>query len=101
VTAVLAALAHFAFEETIAPASSGQWLAILGLGLGPVGLAFYVWDFGVKHGDIKMLGVAAYAAPVLSTLILVAAGFAPATFSLAIACALIVAGAAVASLGRR
>jgi drug/metabolite transporter (DMT)-like permease len=60
-------------------------------------LAFYVWDFGVKNGDIRLLGVAAYAAPVLSTLILVAAGFAPATPSLAIACALIVAGAAIAS----
>jgi drug/metabolite transporter (DMT)-like permease len=96
-TAALAALCHFAFETTIAPATSGQWLAILGLGLGPVGLAFYVWDFGVKNGDIRLLGVAAYAAPVLSTLILVAAGFAPATPSLGLACALIVTGAGVAS----
>jgi drug/metabolite transporter (DMT)-like permease len=100
VTALLAAACHLAFERTVTPASAGQWLAILGLGLGPVGLAFYVWDYGVKHGDIKLLGVAAYAAPVLSTLILVAAGFAPATASLAIACALIVAGAAVASIKR-
>ena len=97
VTALLAALCHFAFETTVAPAAAAQWLAIVGLGLGPVGLAFYVWDYGVKNGDIRLLGVAAYAAPVLSTLILVAAGFAPATPSLALACALIVAGAAVAS----
>ena len=96
-TAALAALCHFAFETSVAPANAGEWLAIGGLGLGPVGLAFYVWDYGVKNGDIRLLGVAAYAAPVLSTLILVAAGFAPATPSLAIACALIVAGAAVAS----
>jgi len=34
---------------------------------------------------------------VLSTLILVAAGFAPATLSLGLACALIVGGAAVAT----
>ncbi len=97
VTAALAALCHFAFEATIAPAGAEQWAAIVGLGLGPVGLAFYVWDFGVKHGDIRLLGVAAYAAPVLSTLILVAAGFAPATLSLALACALIVGGAVVAT----
>ena len=96
-TAALAALCHFAFETTVAPANAGEWLAIVGLGLGPVGLAFYVWDYGVKNGDIRLLGVAAYAAPVLSTLILVAAGFAPATPSLALACVLIVAGAAVAS----
>ena len=53
-----------------------QWAAIVGLGLGPVGLAFYVWDYGVKNGDLRLLGVAAYAAPVLSTMILVAAGYA-------------------------
>ena len=100
VTAILAAFCHFAFEQTIVPSTAGQWLAIIGLGLGPVGLAFYVWDYGVKHGDIKLLGVAAYAAPVLSTLILVAAGFAPATASLAIACVLIVTGAGVASFKR-
>ena len=97
VTAALAAICHFAFETTVAPAGPAQWAAIVGLGLGPVGLAFYVWDFGVKHGDIRLLGVAAYAAPVLSTLILVAAGFAPATLSLALACGLIVGGAVVAT----
>jgi drug/metabolite transporter (DMT)-like permease len=97
VTAALAALCHFAFERTVVPSGAGQWLAILGLGLGPVGIAFYIWDHGVKHGDIRLLGVAAYAAPVLSTLILVLAGIAPATPVLGLACALIAAGAVVAS----
>jgi drug/metabolite transporter (DMT)-like permease len=96
-TAALAALCHIAFERTVVPREAKQWLAILALGLGPVGLAFYVWDYGVKHGDIRMLGVAAYAAPVLSTLILVAAGVAPATPALGLACALIVGGAVLAS----
>ena len=96
-TAALAAACHAAFETTVVPEDMGQWLAILGLGLGPVGLAFYVWDYGVKHGDIRLLGVASYAAPVLSTLILVAAGVAPANGALALACALIVGGAVVAS----
>ena len=96
-TSLLAAICHFAFETTIVPESATQWAAIVGLGLGPVGLAFYVWDHGVKQGDIRLLGVAAYAAPVLSTLILVLAGYAPATASLALACALIVGGAAAAS----
>ncbi len=100
VTSALAAACHFAFETTVAPAGLTQWAAIVGLGLGPVGLAFYVWDYGVKNGDLRLLGVAAYAAPVLSTLILVAAGFAPATASLGLACALIVGGAVVATRGR-
>ena len=75
-------------------------LAVLGLGLGPVGAAFYLWDHGVKHGDIRFLGVASYAAPVLSTLILVVAGYAPATWTLAAAAALIVGGAVCASWDR-
>jgi drug/metabolite transporter (DMT)-like permease len=97
VTAALAGLCHAACETTAFPTNFTQAAAIVGLGLGPVGLAFYVWDYGVKNGDIRLLGVAAYAAPVLSTLILVAAGFAPAMPSLALACALIVGGAVVAS----
>ena len=45
----------------------------------------------------RLLGVAAYAAPVLSTLLLVATGFAPLTASLGLACAAIVGGAYVAA----
>jgi drug/metabolite transporter (DMT)-like permease len=101
VTAALAAACHAALETTVYPANATQAAAIAGLGLGPVGLAFYVWDYGVKNGDIRLLGVAAYAAPVLSTLILVAAGFASATPSLGFACAAIVGGAVVAARGAK
>jgi drug/metabolite transporter (DMT)-like permease len=97
VTAILSFLAHTLLETTIWPDGLTQWLAVLGLGLGPVGAAFYVWDHGVKHGDIRLLGVASYAAPVLSTLILILAGFAEPTLSLAAATALIVTGALLAS----
>ena len=97
VTALLALPCHMLFEETVWPTSSGQWLAVLGLGLGPVGAAFYAWDHGVKHGDIRLLGVLSYATPVLSTLIMVATGFAAASYALGFACLLIVAGAFLAS----
>lgn len=97
--AALSALAHLGLEQTRWPAGALAWVSVLGLGLGPVGLAFYVWDIGVKRGDIQLLGVSAYAAPLLSTLVLVAAGFAEATWRLALAAALITAGAALASWG--
>jgi drug/metabolite transporter (DMT)-like permease len=99
-TAALSALCHLAVETTIWPAGPMQWLAVLALGLGPVGAAFYVWDVGVKRGDIRFLGVASYAAPVLSTLILVATGYAEPTLALGIACGLIVVGALVAALAQ-
>jgi drug/metabolite transporter (DMT)-like permease len=99
VTAGLSFICHLLFETTLWPVGLTQWAAIAGLGLGPVGLAFYVWDYGVKHGDIRLLGVMSYAAPVLST-VLVGAGFAEPTAGLGLACALIVGGALLASVGR-
>jgi drug/metabolite transporter (DMT)-like permease len=96
-TALLAALCHTALEPEILPAGPTQWAAIIGLGLGPVGLAFFAWDHGVKHGHIKALGGLSYAAPLLSTLLLIAAGMADATPSLALACFGIILGALLAA----
>jgi drug/metabolite transporter (DMT)-like permease len=95
-TALLAAICHLAFETTVMPAGVWGWATIALLGLGPVGAAFFFWDYGVKKGDIRFLGVASYASPLISTVALVAAGYAEATFALAAACALITAGALIA-----
>ncbi|MFG1461516.1 EamA family transporter [Xanthobacter sp. DSM 24535] len=100
-TALLAALCHLALEETIWPVGAVQWAAVISLGLGPVGLAFYAWDIGMKRGDVKFLGVASYAAPVLSTMLLVGFGFAPLHWTLGLACALIVGGAWLATRSGR
>ncbi|MCB6179446.1 EamA family transporter [Rhodobacter sp. Har01] len=96
-TAVLSIPAHLALEQTVWPQGATGWLSVLGLGLGPVGAAFFTWDLGMKKGDIQLLGVASYAAPLLSTLTLVAAGIASATWTLALAAVLITAGAALAA----
>jgi len=96
-TAVASWGLHFALEETVWPAGTLGWVSTLLLGLGPVGLAFYVWDIGVKQGDIQMLGTSSYAAPLLSTLVLVLAGVATASWGLAVAAALITAGALIAA----
>ena len=70
---------------------------MLGLGLLPVGLAFYTWDYGVKHGDIMVLGAASYAAPLLSTLVLVSVGHTIFTWIISAGCLLITAGAVIAA----
>lgn len=98
-TSLLSALCHLALETTVWPETSSQWLAIAGLGIFPVGLAFYAWDHGVKNGDIQLLGVASYAAPVLSTLALIAAGFAEASWQVLTACVLVSGGALIAVSG--
>ncbi|MDB5592247.1 DMT family transporter, partial [Enterovirga sp.] len=100
VTAALGLLCHLAFETTVQPSAS-EWLALLASGLGPVGIAFYLWDFGMKRGDIRLLGVGSYAIPVASTLVLVAAGYAEPSAALALSCGLIAAGALVATVRAR
>lgn len=97
VTAVLGLLCHLGFEQTVWPANAGEWLAVAGLGLGPVGVAFFAWDRGVKHGDLRFLGVFSYTAPMLSTLLLVLFGKAEARWGIAVACAAIMGGALLAA----
>jgi drug/metabolite transporter (DMT)-like permease len=96
-TAVLSAIAHLALEDTVWPVGALGWGAVLALGIGPVGAAFFTWDIGMKRGDIQLLGVASYAAPLLSTLALVAAGITSPSWSIALAAVLIAGGAALAA----
>jgi len=98
VTALLGLACHLAFEDWVTP-TVGNLGAILALGLGPVGAAFFVWDHGIKRGDIQALGSLAYASPLLSTLFLILAGRAAPSWLLAAAALLIVGGAALAAGG--
>jgi drug/metabolite transporter (DMT)-like permease len=96
-TALLAALVHSLVETTVWPETTSQWLAVAALGVGPVGAAFYSWDIGMKRGDIRVLGAASYATPLLSTAFLILAGFAQASVTIAIAAILIAGGGLIAA----
>ena len=63
----------------------------------PVGMAFFTWDYGTKHGDIKVLGAFAYAAPLISTALLILFGQGKATWTVGMGCLLIVGGAVLAA----
>jgi drug/metabolite transporter (DMT)-like permease len=96
-TALLAALVHGLVETTVWPESLAQWLAIIALGIGPVGAAFFTWDIGMKRGDIRVLGAASYATPLLSTAFLIFAGYAKPTATIAVAAILIAGGGLIAA----
>ena len=96
-TALLAAIVHMMVETTVWPETYAQWLAIIALGVGPVGAAFFTWDIGMKRGDIRVLGAASYATPLLSTTFLILAGFASPTATIAIAAILIAGGGLIAA----
>jgi drug/metabolite transporter (DMT)-like permease len=104
-TAALSTVCHLLFEQTLWPQTAVEWGAVIALGIGPVGGAFFAWDVGIKHGDIRVLGAASYLAPLLSTAFLVLAGYAQAGIVLALAALLIAAGGLIAAknmiLGKR
>lgn len=96
-TALLAFAVHETFETTVWPQDTLAWGAVVLLGLGPLGAAFFLWDRGVKRGDIRVLGAASYAAPLISTLLLVAFGRGEANWRVGAALVLIVGGAVLAA----
>jgi drug/metabolite transporter (DMT)-like permease len=71
------------------------------MGVGPTGLAFFFWDHATKHGNVPLLGSLSYLAPLLSTVLLIAAGLAPGSPRLLAATVLIIGGAALAAMGAR
>jgi drug/metabolite transporter (DMT)-like permease len=96
-SAALSAILHLALEQTVWPVDAMQWLAIAGLGLFPLGAAFYAWDFGLKRGDVMVLGALSYASPLLSTVILIAFGYGAYHWSVLVACLLIAGGSIAAA----
>jgi drug/metabolite transporter (DMT)-like permease len=90
--ALLAALVHCSFEPSVAP-TRAQWLILILMGLGPVGVAFRLWDRGTKHGDLAVLGTLSYGAPLFSTLLLLLSGRVQANWSQALALLLLLTGA--------
>lgn len=100
VVAAIALPAHLLSEPSITP-EPRQWIAIMLLGAGPVGLAFLAWDFATKNGNLALLGSLSYATPLLSTALLILAGYAAPTHWLLFSAILIVCGAVVVSTDRQ
>ena len=95
-TAAMAGLGHLLFETWAMP-SAGEWAAIVALGLLPIGLALYLWDHGIKRGDLQALGVFSYVEPFLGVVLVVMLGRGDFGWSLVVAGVLIVGGATLAA----
>ena len=94
--AIAGLLFHLVCETWVQPEAT-QWAAIIALGLGPTGLAFFAWDHATKHGNLAMLGALSYLAPLLSTLLLILTEQSNATAVLLIPAGLIITGAVIAT----
>ncbi len=88
---------HLAFETTQWPVSMQGWVVIAGMGIGPVGLAFTLWDSAVKHADLRLVGVISYATPLISNALLAGLGLGRAGPLLWLAVVLVSLGALLAA----
>ncbi len=69
VSGILALLCHFALETPVALSWSDAGL-LTWMGLGPLGLAFYLWDAALKNGNAQHIGLLSFLTPLGSTLLL-------------------------------
>lgn len=97
---LLSLACHFLFEPAVSP-SAGQWASLIGLGVGPMGGAFFLWDRAMKDGDPRQIGALSYTTPMLSTLLLVASGEGRLTPLTGVAICLILGGALLGTVDRR
>lgn len=95
--AALAFVAHLLLESTVWQFEATSLIAILLLGIGPVGGAFYLWDIGMKRGDAKLLASLSYSSPLISAVLLTTFGLSPWSITIFVALAFIVIGGVIAT----
>ena len=69
VSGILALLCHYLLETPVALSMSDAGL-LAWMGIGPLGLAFYLWDAALKNGNAQQIGLLSFLTPLGSTLLL-------------------------------
>lgn len=96
VSGLLALAAHLAFEP-LTQIALWDWPLLVALGLGPLGMSFYLWNYALKTGNPQRVGLIAFLTPLLSTTLLLLVTNTPLSPLLALAAVLIFAAAIVGS----
>lgn len=92
VSGLLSLACHFALEDPVT-LSQNDTLLLIWMGLGPLGLAFYLWDAALKNGRAQQIGLLSFLTPLGSTLLLLIDRQEALTPTVAWAAVLIVGGA--------
>ncbi len=100
VSGLLSLGCHLLFEPPAWP-RAGDWTALLLMGLGPMGAAFFLWDRALKAGDARQIGVLSFLTPLGSTLALLAYRGQPPGWAVLLAAPMIVGAAVLASREQR
>lgn len=88
VAALLAFMFSAAVEEIPVLSATHVWTLIV-LTIGPAGGVFFLWDIALKHGNAAALAILGYAAPVVSTALLILTRHAEPSFRVILATVLI------------
>jgi drug/metabolite transporter (DMT)-like permease len=100
VSGLMAIAAHLLFEPQAQLALS-DWPLLVLLGLGPLGLSFYLWDYALKTGNPQRIGLIAFLTPLISTALLLLVTGIPLSPLLAIAAVMIIAAALFGSHAKK
>lgn len=95
--ALLCLVLHLHYETFITPTWTEGSLAVA-TGLSGAGIAYQLWDHGVKFGNVYFLSTITYVARIAAMALLVMFGKEPLTLSLVIACLLASLGVFISSL---
>lgn len=97
VGAIICLALHLQFETFVIPTTT-EWVLAVATGISGAGIAYQLWDYGVKYGNIYILSVVTYLARLLAMVLLVIFGKEPFSASLVVACLLSSLGVFVSSM---
>lgn len=95
--ALISLILHFQFETFVMPTVQEGSMAVI-TGITGAGIAYQLWDHGVKFGDVYLLSMLTYVARICAMALLVMFGKEPFTLTLVVACALASVGVMVSGL---
>jgi drug/metabolite transporter (DMT)-like permease len=91
-------LLHLLLETSIM-ITQEQWLPILLIGLGSLGVSYYCWNYGTQYGDLRTLSSLVFVGHFSAIGLLIAFGYTTLTLTLVIAFLCIIGGAFIGSIG--
>ena len=97
---LLALLCHALLEPAVV-LSAADWGHIALMGLGPLGVAFFLWDKALKLGDARQIGVLSYLTPLCSTTLLLLYRGQALTWNVLLAAVLIISAALLGARAAR
>lgn len=95
VGAVMGLLCHCYHEVWVMPSVYEAALTAL---MGCFALAYLLWDYGTKFGDIKLLSLLAYFTPVMSMTLLILCGKQAFSYVLILSCFFVISGVLIGSM---